>query len=161
VHNGTRSRVPRRSSRVTSRGRAQNDAARQWDTEGYGRPARGGRPPKDVAALPRATPRLGGWLYARPGGSIIKPLSRNRSFADAARPDARAGVEDAVVTMPKAISASVATCPLCHTVHQSVPSELLQSGASWTCQRCGQTWTAARLETVAAYARYVAARSAH
>ena len=49
------------------------------------------------------------------------------------------------------------TCPLCQTLDQTVTADSLAAGATWACARCGQTWTAARLETVAAYARYVAA----
>ena len=64
-----------------------------------------------------------------------------------------------MVTAQHDIAGASATCPLCHTVHESVTSALLQTGASWTCARCGQTWTGARLKTVAAYERYVAARS--
>jgi predicted CXXCH cytochrome family protein len=65
-----------------------------------------------------------------------------------------------MVTAQKDIAGVSATCPLCHTVHESVPSALLRAGASWTCTRCGRTWTEARLKTVAAYTRYVAGRSA-
>jgi transposase-like protein len=49
------------------------------------------------------------------------------------------------------------TCPLCHTAEQTVTHDALRNGASWSCTRCGQTWSAARLKTVAAYAQYVAA----
>ena len=48
------------------------------------------------------------------------------------------------------------TCPLCHTLNHTITSELLAAGALWTCTRCGQTWTAARLATAAAYARSAA-----
>ena len=44
-----------------------------------------------------------------------------------------------MVTAQTDIAGVSATCPLCHTVHESVPSALLQIGASWTCTRCGQT----------------------
>jgi len=64
-----------------------------------------------------------------------------------------------MVTAQTDIAGVSATCPLCHTVHESVPSALLQIGASWTCTRCGQAWTEGRLETVAAYTRYIAAHS--
>ena len=47
-------------------------------------------------------------------------------------------------------------CPLCHTVESAVTTEMLQAGAYWTCATCGHVWSAQRLETVAAYARYVA-----
>lgn len=49
------------------------------------------------------------------------------------------------------------TCPLCHTVTATVTHEALQAGAYWRCATCDQVWSAGRLETVAAYARYVAA----
>ena len=51
----------------------------------------------------------------------------------------------------------VGTCPLCHAVDGAVTAESLEGGDGWTCATCGQTWTARRLETVAAYAHYVAA----
>jgi predicted CXXCH cytochrome family protein len=66
-----------------------------------------------------------------------------------------------MVTTPTGIAALSATCPLCHTAHASVSAASLQTGESWTCLRCGQTWTAARLKTVAAYERYVAAHAVH
>jgi hypothetical protein len=50
-----------------------------------------------------------------------------------------------------------ATCPLCHTLDHTVIPESLLAGTGWACARCGQKWTAARLETAAAYQRYVAA----
>jgi transposase-like protein len=46
------------------------------------------------------------------------------------------------------------TCPLCHTLDTTVTSDSLRGGAEWACTRCGQTWSAARLATAAAYARY-------
>ena len=49
------------------------------------------------------------------------------------------------------------TCPLCHTVAAVVTAEQLQDGAYWRCATCDHVWSARRLETVAAYARYVAA----
>jgi transposase-like protein len=49
------------------------------------------------------------------------------------------------------------TCPLCHTLDHTLTSESLLAGAGWSCARCGQKWTVARLETAAAYQRYVAA----
>lgn len=48
------------------------------------------------------------------------------------------------------------TCPLCHTADTTVTPHSLNAGAFWACTRCGQTWDAGRLMTVAAYARYVA-----
>ena len=50
-----------------------------------------------------------------------------------------------------------ATCPLCHTLDRTVTPESLLSGAYWSCARCGQKWTAARLETASAYQRDLAA----
>jgi ribosomal protein L37AE/L43A len=47
-------------------------------------------------------------------------------------------------------------CPLCHTLGQGITSESLAAGETWTCTTCGQVWSAARLETAAAYARYAA-----
>ncbi len=51
-----------------------------------------------------------------------------------------------------------ATCPLCHALDRTVTSESLLAGAYWSCARCGQTWTAARLQTASAYQREVAAQ---
>ena len=47
-------------------------------------------------------------------------------------------------------------CPGCHTPHTSVTDEALQARDYWVCARCGQRWDAHRLETVAAYAAWVA-----
>jgi hypothetical protein len=52
------------------------------------------------------------------------------------------------------------TCPLCHTVDTTLSGESFAAGIATTCPRCGQIWTAKRLETVAAYATYAAARAA-
>jgi transposase-like protein len=49
------------------------------------------------------------------------------------------------------------TCPLCHTLDQTMTSETLDAGAWWRCARCGHTWNDARLATAAAYAQYAAA----
>ena len=49
-------------------------------------------------------------------------------------------------------------CPLCHTVNTTVTEATLTAGGGWHCTTCGQRWDAARLATVAAYARFVAAR---
>ena len=49
-------------------------------------------------------------------------------------------------------------CPLCHTCAQAVTPESLAAGATWVCTTCGQSWSAERLETVAAYAQYAATR---
>jgi hypothetical protein len=50
----------------------------------------------------------------------------------------------------------LATCPLCHTSEASLTPQMLQAGGGWRCGRCGQRWDARRLETVAAYAAWVA-----
>lgn len=52
------------------------------------------------------------------------------------------------------------TCPLCHTVDTTITEAELATGGEWHCTICGQRWDAAALVTAAAYARYVAARSA-
>jgi transposase-like protein len=49
------------------------------------------------------------------------------------------------------------TCPLCHTVDGTITAESLEGGGEWRCTRCGQTWTAERLERLAAYVRFDAA----
>lgn len=49
------------------------------------------------------------------------------------------------------------TCPMCHTVNQTLTLDAVRRGASWACARCGHMWSAARLDAVAAYARFVAA----
>lgn len=48
------------------------------------------------------------------------------------------------------------TCPLCHTAHQVGAADTPPVGAAWVCTRCGQTWSAARIDTVAAYMRFAA-----
>jgi hypothetical protein len=50
------------------------------------------------------------------------------------------------------------TCQLCHTPHPSLTHQALEAGSDWRCVRCGQLWGARRLETVAAYAAWVAER---
>ena len=47
-------------------------------------------------------------------------------------------------------------CPLCHTVDATVSLEMLRKGSWWRCAVCDQIWSATRLETAAAYARYAA-----
>jgi hypothetical protein len=42
-------------------------------------------------------------------------------------------------------------CPLCHTLDHTITGDALAAGAEWTCIRCGQTWSAGRLATAAAY----------
>ena len=46
------------------------------------------------------------------------------------------------------------TCPLCHTPHLTGAPDAPRIGTAWVCTRCGQAWSAARIETVAAYLRY-------
>jgi predicted Zn finger-like uncharacterized protein len=50
------------------------------------------------------------------------------------------------------------TCPLCHTLDAVLTSDSLRAGGEWTCTRCGQTWSAARLARAAAYEQYDSAR---
>jgi predicted Zn finger-like uncharacterized protein len=50
-----------------------------------------------------------------------------------------------------------AICPLCHAVDRTATSDSLAAGATWRCTRCGQTWSAERLERLAAYIRFDAA----
>jgi len=45
-------------------------------------------------------------------------------------------------------------CPMCHTLTQSARD----TGGAWRCVRCGQSWNAERLATVAGYAVWVAER---
>jgi transposase-like protein len=45
------------------------------------------------------------------------------------------------------------TCPLCHTVDDTITSDALAAGATWRCTRCGQMWSADRLATAEAYAQ--------
>lgn len=51
------------------------------------------------------------------------------------------------------------TCPLCRTSYPIDGMASLDRGESWVCSTCEVRWDAARLETVAAYARYVAERA--
>jgi transcription elongation factor Elf1 len=59
---------------------------------------------------------------------------------------------------PVAETPLAATCPLCHTADLLITADALAAGATWACTTCGQRWSAARLETAAAYARYTAPR---
>lgn len=52
----------------------------------------------------------------------------------------------------------LARCPLCHT-STTLSQQALAAGEYWRCVTCGQTWTAERLETVAAYEAWVASRA--
>jgi hypothetical protein len=55
---------------------------------------------------------------------------------------------------------TVAACPLCRTAYPPGSEAALARGGSLVCSTCEVRWDAARLETVAAYARYVAEREA-
>jgi len=50
-----------------------------------------------------------------------------------------------------------AICPMCHT-SASVTQAAIEAGGDWRCVRCGQHWDAARLATVAAYAKWAGDR---
>jgi hypothetical protein len=52
----------------------------------------------------------------------------------------------------------LARCPLFHT-SATVSAQALAAGELWRCVTCGQTWTAQRLETVAAYEAWAASRT--
>jgi hypothetical protein len=61
------------------------------------------------------------------------------------------------------MTAALATglaCPLCHTVAPTLTDATLAAGGDWRCSVCHQLWNAVRLETVAAYEAYCAARAA-
>ena len=51
-------------------------------------------------------------------------------------------------------------CPLCHTDGPSIDAGQLRAGATWRCQRCGQSWDLVRLRAVDSYATLVANRRA-
>lgn len=53
----------------------------------------------------------------------------------------------------------VAACPLCHTTSARLSDAGFAAGGHWRCTTCGQSWTAERLATVAAYADWVIRRS--
>jgi transcription elongation factor Elf1 len=71
----------------------------------------------------------------------------------------------AVASIPEAASvellepvpdgSGLVSCPLCHTTHQSLTRDAVETGGDWRCTRCGQRWDARRLATVAAYAAWV------
>jgi len=60
--------------------------------------------------------------------------------------------------MESAPSVVTPLCPLCQTLDRTISEASLNAGETWNCVGCGQTWSARRLEAVAAYARYVASR---
>lgn len=47
-------------------------------------------------------------------------------------------------------------CPSCHTPHALLAVAEPAVSDDWLCVRCGQRWNNSRLETVAAYAAWVA-----
>ena len=49
---------------------------------------------------------------------------------------------------------SSAECPLCHTPRPTIGGDAMTATESWECPRCQARWSAARLATAAAYARY-------
>ena len=53
-----------------------------------------------------------------------------------------------------------ATCPSCLTTDATMTSEAGGRGADRRCGRCGQTWSATRLVTVATYAAWVSRQTA-
>jgi transposase-like protein len=55
-------------------------------------------------------------------------------------------------------SLTLARCPLCHT-SATLSGKAVAAGEHWRCGTCGQSWTAQRLATVAAYEAWVASRS--
>ena len=63
------------------------------------------------------------------------------------------------MTLPETAqnAGQASTCPLCHTVDRMVSPDSPRLGVTWSCARCGQSWSPERLETVAAYMRYAAA----
>ena len=52
-----------------------------------------------------------------------------------------------------------ATCPSCRTTDATMTNDAGEKGADWRCRRCGQTWSATRLATVAAYAAWVSCQT--
>jgi predicted Zn finger-like uncharacterized protein len=53
-----------------------------------------------------------------------------------------------------------ATCPSCLTTDATTASDAGGKGADWRCGRCGQTWSATRMVTVAPYAAWVSRQTA-
>jgi predicted Zn finger-like uncharacterized protein len=52
----------------------------------------------------------------------------------------------------------LARCPLCHT-SAALSEQAVAAGGYWRCGICGQSWTAQRLATVAAYEAWVVSRN--
>ena len=59
---------------------------------------------------------------------------------------------------PNPPTQTMAACPLCHTTSPRLCDEAFAAGGHWRCSTCGQSWTAQRIATVAAYAAWVAGR---
>jgi hypothetical protein len=64
----------------------------------------------------------------------------------------------ALLETPSDDLSHLVTCPLCHTPDSSLTYQALQAGGDWRCVRCGQQYGARRIETVAAYASWLAER---
>jgi hypothetical protein len=52
-----------------------------------------------------------------------------------------------------------AICLSCHTADATMTNDAVSRGGYWKCARCGQTWSAVRLATAAAYERWAVARA--
>lgn len=107
-----------------------------------------------VEALDRRTPAL--WQAGEP--AIARDAAALRTAAEARIVALKAGSSMTVRVTPVQAAVLSPTCPLCHTHDLTVTPESLSAGATWACTTCGQQWSAARLETAAAYARFAAAR---
>jgi transposase-like protein len=55
---------------------------------------------------------------------------------------------------------SATVCPLCHTDGPGLDAGQLRTGATWRCERCGQSWDLTRLRAVESYNTYCAGRMA-
>jgi len=53
-----------------------------------------------------------------------------------------------------------ATCPSCLTADATMTTGAGGRGADWRCGRCGETWSATCLVTVATYAAWVSRQTA-
>jgi hypothetical protein len=57
------------------------------------------------------------------------------------------------------VTPAAVTCPQCQTQAPPAIEGVLASGGDWSCPRCHQNWSARRLQTVAAYARWCEERT--
>ena len=107
-----------------------------------------------VEALDRRAPSL------RQAGepAIARDAAELRTAAESRIVALKEGSSATVRVTPVPASMHAPDCPLCHTHDLTVTPESLSAGATWACTTCGQRWSAARLETAAAYARFAAAR---